>query len=501
MKNYEDEERPWWASELELAACSLTEFGNGERFVERCRGDYAYVPKHGWRAWTGQQWVSAETGRWSVYIKAQKTIEHMDTELEAMESAQEKPKKLTKTEKRLSRVHTIQDFEKWIKQSSRTAMVRSMLELAQPRLSKAHDEWDRAEGRINLKNGTLCFKALFDDDETDLNKVSPLFNPARREDYITKTAPVDFDPDAKAPLWEAHLSRCLPDPEVRAYFQRWMGYALTDHCREQKILIMIGEGANGKSTTLRVLQDLLGLYSASVPSYAFQKRTGIRAGAPTPDLIRLEAKRLVVASEPEDGLTLSEAVVKNFTGSDRVVGRDVHEKSKEFIPQLKLIMPCNRLPRIAGRGEAIWRRIQVLEWPIHIPERERDPSMQEKLKGEWPGIFNWMVEGLIAHSKQGLNPPPSVLEAVDRYRGTTNPVARWMEARLQTGLSDENRISLSDLHTDYERWCAGQGVTPQDIRDFGRALTKQGLPSQKRGGRAVRCGVAFRLSLSQMKPS
>ncbi len=52
--------------------------------------------------------------------------------------------------------------------------------------------------------------------------------PHRREDLVTKLAPVEYDPDATCPEWESFLVTATGgDQELMAYLQRGVGYCLT----------------------------------------------------------------------------------------------------------------------------------------------------------------------------------------------------------------------------------------------------------------------------------
>ncbi|WP_189499710.1 DNA primase family protein [Algimonas arctica] len=479
-------------NELELAALPLTEFGNTKRLLARYGDVLAYGPGDVWYCWSGKQWVGGERGRDSAMVLAQKTVEAMEDELAVLKKHLKNNDSLTKHEKAFCNVNRLAALEKWIAHSSGLVMLKRMVELSKRQPDQRNHRWDTDLDRINLQNGSLVFHSRDRADGKTGRSCEPAFYKHTPSDYMTKIAEVAYDPDAKAPLWEAHLERCLPDPEDRRFFQRYMGSCLTGRCDEQAFLILQGDGANGKSTTIRVLQDLLGDYGASVDVGAFLKGGGQAPGAATPQLARLEGPRMVVASEPEDGACFNEARLKTFTGGDRVVGRKLYKDLREFVPQLKLIIPCNKLPRIGGRSEATWRRVHVLEWTTSIPKEARDPRMKERLARESAGVLNWMIQGLIDYTEQGLAPPQNVRDAKSRYKGTASPVARWVEERLQTGLAEENMIFLKDLHENHEAWCARQTLSPLKIRAFGQALTKRGIPAERSGGDAVRKGVALK---------
>ena len=105
------------------------------------------------------------------------------------------------------------------------------------------------------------------------------------------------------------------DADLIAFLQRAVGYSLTGHVSEQCLFILIGTGANGKSTFLNVLQSLIGDYAGTIPMQSLMDQ---RYGAQTNDLAYLVGKRLVVASEGERGHRIAESKIKMMTGGDRI---------------------------------------------------------------------------------------------------------------------------------------------------------------------------------------
>ena len=81
-----------------------------------------------------------------------------------------------------------------------------------------------------------------------------LIDPARREDLITKLAPVLFDPNATCPIFDGFLDRIMGGDELlKSYIQRLVGYSLTGATQEQILCVLFGSGANGKTTFLEAI--------------------------------------------------------------------------------------------------------------------------------------------------------------------------------------------------------------------------------------------------------
>ena len=99
---------------------------------------------------------------------------------------------------------------------------------------------------------------------------------------VTKKLGTRFTEGATCPEWTKFLQQSFGgDAELIAFIQRAVGYSLTGSIDEQCMFILIGGGANGKSTFLRVLQQLLGDYAGTIPMQGLMEQ---KYGSQTNDL-------------------------------------------------------------------------------------------------------------------------------------------------------------------------------------------------------------------------
>lgn len=107
------------------------------------------------------------------------------------------------------------------------------------------------------------------------------------------------------------------------------------------------------------------------------------------------AARLVTAQETEEGHRWAGSKIKALTGGDTVTARFMRQDFFSYMPQFKLMIAGNHKPSLRNVDEAIKRRFNLVPFAVTIPENERDPELQEKLKAEWPGILQWAIEGVL----------------------------------------------------------------------------------------------------------
>ena len=131
---------------------------------------------------------------------------------------------------------------------------------------------------------------------------------------------------------------------------------------EQCLFVLIGTGANGKSTFINVLRRVFGDYAGMTPMQTLTVMPF--SNGQTNDLAAMEGKRFISASDGEAGHRLAEAKIKNMTGGDKITCRALYKDFREFDPQFKLWVATNDLPEVTGSDDAIWRRIRVINFPV-----------------------------------------------------------------------------------------------------------------------------------------
>ncbi len=106
------------------------------------------------------------------------------------------------------------------------------------------------------------------------------------------------------------------------FLQRAVGYSLTGATSEQVLFFLYGTGANGKSTFLDIIHELLGNYASATPASTLLSKAG--SDTIPNDIARFKGVCFVSAVETEDGRRLAESVLKQITGDKRISARFMH---------------------------------------------------------------------------------------------------------------------------------------------------------------------------------
>jgi len=289
------------------------------------------------------------------------------------------------------------------------------------------------------------------------------------EDYCTKSTTVA--PGDKCLLWLTFVAQTFGNnSELIAFVQRVCGYCLTGTTTEHALFFLYGTGANGKSTFINTITGILGDYARIAPVETFTASSGDRH--PT-ELAMLAGARLVTAQETEEGRPWAEAKIKAVTGGDPISARFIRRDFFTFTPQLKLVIAGNHRPSVRSVDEAIRRRVHIIPFGITVPPDQRDPSLSQKLKAEWPGILGWMIEGCFLWQKQGLSPPAVIQHATAEYLDAEDVIQLWVDEYCE---KDPNFWdSSANLFGSWKLWASRNGEPAGSMRRLSQALEAKGF--------------------------
>lgn len=367
--------------------------------------------------------------------------------------------------------------------------LKAVLSLAQiePALRAEAGQFDANERLVNLRNGVY-----------DLETGELL--PHDRKHRLTRVAGLAYDPDASCPLWKSHLSTILRgDVALVVFLQRWAGRALSgirpsDNCR---ILMPYGVGANGKTVTVETLSAVLGEYAAAKDFTTWCASHETSGSGQRQDLVDLAGLRLVTSTESGYHHKLDEALLKQYTGGERVSPRGMYAKiATVYRPQFSLLLSTNHLPRLEGADQGFWRRFLKMGFEVSIPDSDQDADLLHKLTAELPGIFNWMCEGYAMWRSRGLDPPISVLMETAEYRADIDLIGQFVEQHIcrQEGTDTE----LSDVYDRYTAWGVKCGINHRlTVQQLSARLVEHGFEKghHPKNRRSIIKGIVLQSSL------
>lgn len=453
------------------AAHECTDAGNARRFAAREEGKLLYVPEFGWHVWDGRRWKLDKTGEERRRVQEMAASLYDEANRIRVDAARFESKR-DELEGHAKKVWT------WAKQTEGGARMREALDWARSdkRLVAEVDTLDAHEHLLNTRSGTL-----------NLNTLEPYEH--AQGDRLTLLTGARFDPAAKAPRWERFLEEIIPDPEVRAFMQRAVGESLRGRNSEH-MLILWGDGANGKSTFIRGLTEALGDYASITAPDVFIRGRGEMSAATASGLSDLRGTRLAATTETEEGQHLAESTIKWITGEPTMKVRRMRKDWFEIRVTSSLFMATNNKPELQGADGGLRRRVLLVPFTVYIKPENRDENLVAKLAEERDGILAWALRGLQEFREQGLNPPRVVRQASEEYMAEQDLLIRWMDERLEL---DEGAIEWSeDIWRSYAEFMQLSRRRPIPRGDFDARLRRESLDGPERLSRGGERRMAWK---------
>ena len=273
----------------------------------------------------------------------------------------------------------------------------------------------------------------------------------------TVKVPIHYNAEAGCPSFLLFIKEILQPKDIPVV-QEMIGYILRKDYIYQKAFIMLGEGANGKSTLLNCVLALIG--EENVSSLELQHLAHDRF-APSELMGRL-ANICPDMSAKELKYT---GMFKQLMG-DWVRGDRKHKNPIKFKNFAKLIFSANQLPKTQDDTTAFFRRWVIVDFPHSFLGLNADTTMLDKIttEEELQGILNWSLLGLRRLMAQGVFSDYQTPEEMAEYwTRRSNPLADFVKDHVEETGKEEDCISKTEFYDKFKTFWKRKPLSPTAV--------------------------------------
>ncbi len=351
-------------------------------------------------------------------------------------------------------------------------------------LADAPDLWDRPPvDTLNLANG------LLDVETATLRPHDPAFlSPVQ--------IPVAFDPEATCPNWDRFVSEVFPQ-DAQALAFEIVAWLMLPDTGIQKAVLLLGAGANGKSTYLRAVTSFLGGRQNVVAQSLHRLEQNRFAAA------RLIGKLANICSDLPSAHLEETTVFKALTGGDGEL--DVERKGIDpFAAPIyaRLVFSANHPPQSRDTSKAFFRRWLVVPFEASFdPDGDRPVKTEVQMDAELccpaeqSGLLNRALQALAQVRTGTLSEPESCRVAHAEFEAETDPLRVWLDAHIVAGPG--MLVRKDELRRRYNQDAQREGRPLLTHHAFTPALRRAypGITEGKRtiGGTRVKCWLGIGL--------
>ena len=340
---------------------------------------------------------------------------------------------------------------------------------------------------INLRNGTFNIET----NELETHAPSPFF---------TYQLPVTYDLDATTNKIQDFFESTLYADDIPV-IQELFGYCLYKKYFIHKAFMFVGEGRNGKSTLINLLEHMLG--EENVSNIPLQKLCNDKHAA-----YILFGKHANLCGDLSSDELKNTGTFKKATGGDFIIAEKKYQDPFGFINTAKFVFSCNILPECNDTSSAYAKRWIVVEFPNIFEGVNCDPNILEKLTTdeEISGLFNWSIEGLKRLLQKKEFTKHRTFDDVQKFLAEhQDPVFIFIETHIDRDI--EGELTKEEVYNKYLEFCRENDyprlVSNQFSQKF-KPLAPWGIEegqSRKKGRKKTWKGIKFKTQTENSKIS
>lgn len=316
--------------------------------------------------------------------------------------------------------------------------------------------------------------------------------------------PYDYVPDALCPEFDKFMVNVTcADAELERLILEFIGYILCDRAyRHHKMVLLVGEGSNGKSTLLDVVRGLCG--EENVASLSLQQLENETSRS------QLEGRLVNISDELPNAVLKSTELLKKMMGG-MMTARRLYHDGMSMRNTAKFIFAGNEIPATTDMSEGLFRRLTIVPFNARFhfeptddaAAKPADLKLLDRMLAELPGIFNRAYaayQGLVARGHFTEAVQSKV--ALSTYREEVDRTGTWIKNTLYWNGKWDETVPFVEADTVWERYvsdCKRNEEKPLSRYHWQKHLKRNLAPWDERytrkmiGGRKVHVikGVEF----------
>ncbi len=278
--------------------------------------------------------------------------------------------------------------------------------------------------------------------------------------------PVNYDPEAKCPNWEAFVSQVVAKDDV-ATLQEWSGYCLLPIYSYHKVMWIVGSGRNGKGVWQRTIENIVG--QECVSNVGLEEFDGSHRFA----MSLLYGKLVNFCSEPRTNRELQTTLLKYATGQDTIEAEQQNKQKRlTFRNCAKVTVLANKFPKVSDQTTAFRERRLFLKFPNEFIGKEQIVNIEVNwlvLNDERSGILNWMLKGLQRLIAQGYFTTSRTQEETElEFLRASDSVSALINETAIYG--KQYQTTRNEAKEAYIKYCDLYGIEPENEKKLAAKL-------------------------------
>ncbi len=320
-------------------------------------------------------------------------------------------------------------------------------------INKFADEVNSAEKElpILLRNG-IILEGEFT--ETDDPPFSPFFldvtyNPSAYDEYVDKF------------LNDITCER----PELRQTLEEILGHILLTTKFPHHVFFLSGNGYNGKSTFLEMINNFVGNLGQNLSLDAFNDGTSVAT---------LNGK-LVNCSDETDDIYIDRCKgFKSLASGNTITVRPIYSQPVKVQNTATLLLSANKMPKFKDKSHGFYRRLVIIPFDFKITEKISNIDELLSTNNAKSYILNLALDGVkrIKENEYKLTKNEILDKTLEDYKTDTDDIAGFVKEHKDI----DGRVTR-EVYKEYFDYCEEIGTYPLSLPSFTSRLKEFGYVS------------------------
>jgi putative DNA primase/helicase len=275
-------------------------------------------------------------------------------------------------------------------------------------------------------------------------------------------------------FWKYLISTCTVngklDEDMSDDILELMASCFVKNKVDEKSFILLGNGDNGKSVLLLLLNSMLG--KDNVSNIALQDLVSNPFAA-----ARLDGKLANIYTDLKSTALKNEEKIKNLSSGEPMHVEHKYQDGFDMVTYAKLIFSCNQFPKVYDQSDGFFRRWIIIQFrrKFALGDPDRDEKLKEKLinnQDEKNLIFSYLMimsEKLLRTGK--FRYPLGHAEIRKLWNANADPLYHFIENCIIE--TEDSKKTKRETYKFYEQWCYDHGVVPLGKGQFGKAFGEE----------------------------
>ena len=280
------------------------------------------------------------------------------------------------------------------------------------------------------------------------------------------------------------------DEEMVELLKEFGGYCISgDKYWLHKVLLLVGDGANGKSVYMEILGEVAGHDAHSTVTIQQLEKDTMR--------YQLVNKLFNYSEESSVSSLMDSETFKAISGGGKMQVKQLYVQPYTVFNKAKIIMSANNMPTSRDASHGLYRRLAIVELKRQFNPGDEgfDPFLKDRLKEELPGIANSLLAAYARlRDRRELPAQDQLRRALEQYKGETDTVRMFMEDHLEIGPNNmDMHEKVAEVYEHYKMMCDMKGFRAMNVVGFSKQLARIHPGFEERRDKVRRDGTQYRI--------